>query len=74
MTDRDKAVELLARADIELLFDAYKALLVLHRMLDKQGLTLGVKTAEDLADRIVKAHPEFPPRTALRAAALDAKG
>lgn len=54
--------------DVDLLFDAYKAILVLHKSLDTYGLTLGAQVARELADRIVKAHPEFPPRTALRAA------
>lgn len=47
-----------------LLFDAYKALLVLHRMLDSVGLTLGIKAAEQIADRIVSANPDFLPRAA----------
>lgn len=51
----------------DLLLDAYQALLVLHRLLDKIGLHAGVKTANDLADRIVAAHPEFPGRAANRA-------
>lgn len=53
-----------------LLFDAYKALLVLHRMMDSAGLTAGVDAAEQIADRIVSANPDFPPRTALRSPAV----
>lgn len=58
--------------DADLLLDAYQALLVLHRLLDKIGLHAGVKTANDLADRIVAAHPEFPRRAALATPAPDA--
>ena len=57
--------------EADLLFDAYKGLLVLHRLLDKIGLAAGVKATNDLADRIVAAHPEFPARASLRAIAGD---
>lgn len=53
--------------DVDLLFDAYKGLLVLHGILDRMGLALGSATANRIADKIVLAHPEFPPRAALRA-------
>lgn len=53
--------------DTQLLLDAYKGMLVLHRMLDKVGLTAGVKATNSLTDRIVAAHPEFPALAALRA-------
>ena len=53
--------------DVDLLFDAYKGLLVLFRVLDTAGLTAGVEATIQLADAIVAAHPEFPARTALRA-------
>ena len=58
-----------AARDTDLLLDAYKGLLVLHRLFDKIGLQAGAKTTSDLADRIVAAHPEFPGRAALRAIA-----
>ena len=54
-------------ADTDLLFDAYKGLLVLFRVLDKAGLTAGADTTNALANAIVAKHPEFPARTALRA-------
>ena len=66
---RADALREAAELDADLLFDAYKAVLVLHRILDKQGLEMGVKAANEIADRIVKAHPEFPGLTALRALA-----
>lgn len=52
--------------DTDLLFDAYKGMLVLHRTLDRMGLARGSATASRIADKIVAAHPEFPARTALR--------
>jgi hypothetical protein len=54
--------------DADILLDAYKALLVLHRVCDKAGLFAGAEAANSIADRIVAAHPETPGRTALRAA------
>ena len=62
------AAEARVGADADLILDAYKAVLVLHRILDKIGLDAGVKTAENIADRIVAAHPEMPARISLRAA------
>ncbi len=56
--------------DAGLLLDAYKAVLVLHRVMKKHGLTAGASAAENIADRIVAAHPEFPGLSALRGAAL----
>lgn len=56
--------------DAWLLLDAYKAVLVLHRVMEKHGLTAGASAAENIADRIVAAHPEFPGLSALRGAAL----
>ena len=70
---RADALREAAELDADLLFDAYKAVLVLHRMLDKQGLEMGVKAANEIADRIIKAHPEFPGLTALRAIAEEEK-
>ena len=58
--------------DSRLLLDAYKAVLVLHRVMDKHGLTAGASAAENIADRIVAAHPEFPGLCAFRDAALAA--
>lgn len=55
----------LAVPEVELLLDAYKGLLVLHRLLDRAGLTAGVKATDAIADRIVAAHPEFPARTTI---------
>lgn len=52
--------------DTDLLFDAYKGLLILHRTTDRMGLALESATASRIADKIVAAHPEFPARTALR--------
>lgn len=52
--------------DADLLLDAYKGLLVLHRMLDKAGLVAGVRATNNITDRIVAAHPEFPGLAALR--------
>lgn len=62
-------VQALMQPDADLLLDAYRALLVLHRVLDKAGLTRGAETAENIADRIVAAHPEIPARSAIRALA-----
>lgn len=56
--------------DAGLLLDAYKAVLVLHRVMEKHGLTAGASAAENIADRIVAAHPEFPGLCALRGTAL----
>lgn len=56
--------------DAGLLLDAYKAVLVLHRVMEKHGLTAGASAAENIADRIVAAHPEFPGLSALRGAAI----
>lgn len=58
-----------AARDTELLLDAYKGILVLHRMLDRVGLTKGADAANSLAGRIVEAHPEFPGLSSLRAIA-----
>ena len=69
-TPAPDAVQEAAR-DTDLLLDAYKGLLVLHRLFDKIGLQAGAKTTSDLADRIVAAHPEFPGRAALRNLAGD---
>lgn len=74
IADRDRlaaanaALEAQVAADADLLLDAYKAVLVLHRTLDKLHLAAGAKTAENIADRIVAAHPEMPARASLRAA------
>jgi len=61
-------VKPLAEADTELLFDAYKGLLVLHRMLSEEGLTAGVNAASQIIGRMQAAHPEFPARAAIREA------
>ena len=67
-------VQALMQPDADLLLDAYRALLVLHRVLDKAGLTRGAETAENIADRIVAAHPEIPARSAIRAEAAAIRG
>jgi len=66
LTARAEAAEAMVDRDADLLLDAYKALLVLHRMLDKHGLTAGVEAANSLANRIVAAHPEMPGRAAMK--------
>lgn len=70
---KSDTVRALVKADADLLLDAYKALLVLHRVLDKAGLNVGAETASNIADRIVAAHPEIPARSALRTAAIRAE-
>lgn len=57
-------------ADAGLLLEAYKLVLMLHRMMDKHGLTDGVSALTSIADRIVAAHPEFPGLCALRGTAI----
>lgn len=54
------------RADTDLLVDAYLATLVLQRILDRVGLTIGASTASEIVDKIVAAHPDFPARSSLR--------
>lgn len=54
--------------DAELLLNAYKAMLVLHRICDKSGLTAGADAANNIADQIVAAHPEIVGLASLRAA------
>lgn len=63
----DARVNAAVEAERELMLDAYKGMLVLHRMLDKVGLVKGVDAAASIADRIIKAHPEFVGLTAMRA-------
>ncbi len=60
--------------DASLLLDAYKALLVLHRVMDKHGLAAGALAAENMAGRIVAAHPEIPSLCAIRRSAQFMKG
>lgn len=69
LTARAEAAEDAATQDWNLLLDAYKGLLVLHRILDKAGLAAGADATNSLADRIVSAHPEMPALAALRALA-----
>lgn len=57
-----------AQSDADLLFDAYKGLLVLRKMLDVAGLKAGVEAADSLIERMETTHPEMPGRSALRAA------
>ena len=63
---RAEAAEAKVARDSDLILDAYKAILVLHRILDKIGLDAGTRAAHQIADRIVAAHPEVIGRAALR--------
>lgn len=65
LTARAEAAEAEVGRDDNLIFDAYKALLVLHRILDKTGLSAGTRAAQQIADRIVAAHPEVVARATL---------
>lgn len=47
------------KQDRELLNEAYKAMLVLHTMLDKYGFALGTAKARKICEKIQNAHPEF---------------
>ena len=66
---RADKVRALIDADTLLLLDAYRGLMILHRILDNAGLAAGVKATENIAGRIVAAHPEFPAITAMRGGA-----
>lgn len=55
------------REGAKLLLDAYKGMLVLRRILYKAGLVEGGSAADQIAKRIVDAHPEFPGLASLRA-------
>jgi hypothetical protein len=55
------------QADADLLFYAYKGMLVLQRLLTKTGLTAGIEAAGQIIARIETAHPEMPARSSLRA-------